>query len=116
MHKRSSRIKPEFKVEYIPTVTRYDPILDSNLEYYFASRQNRRVLRKNRIINGKNEIIDRNITKIVRSGQVSLNNSFKMPGPRKFRGRTIEMKQRRKNSSEKVRPSTVDRHEFLDYI
>lgn len=55
MHKRrNNRIKPEFKVEYIPTVTRYDPILDRNLEYYFASRQNRRVLRKNKIINAKN--------------------------------------------------------------
>lgn len=32
MHRRrNNRIKPEFKVEYIPTVTRYDPILDRNL-------------------------------------------------------------------------------------
>ena len=68
---------------------RYDPILDRNLEYYFASRQNRRVLRKNKIINGKDEIIDRNVTKIVKSGQASLNTSFKMPGPKKLRGRTI---------------------------
>lgn len=32
MHRRRiNRIKPEFKVEYIPSLARYDPILDRNL-------------------------------------------------------------------------------------
>ena len=51
-------VKPEFRVEYIPQTVSYNPIFDKNLEYYFTSKQNRSILRKNRILNKRNQIID----------------------------------------------------------
>ncbi len=63
-------------------------------------------INENRIINGKNEIIDRDLTKIVRTGQVSLNHSFRPPKSNHFRVTTIEVKPRDKDD----RPKTVDRN------
>lgn len=53
------------------------------------------------------------------SGQATLNSSFKIS--RKDRGRTLDFrnlkeKEKDRYSQEKIRPKTVDKEEFLDFI
>ena len=53
------------------------------LDYFFASKNNRRILRKTQVINGKNQILDRSLTKAVTTGLATLNTSFKIRNTKK---------------------------------
>lgn len=57
--------RPEFRVESKPEVVEYDALLDSNLNYYFSSKNNRSILRKTRVINSRNQVMDRSVNKAV---------------------------------------------------
>lgn len=77
-------------LSYTSSLGRYDAILDKNLEYYFANKHNRKVLRQHKIINGKDEIIDRKVSKIALNGDMNLNNGFTIS--RKMLGKTLDAK------------------------
>lgn len=49
--------------------------MDKHLEFYFSSKNNRRILQQNKIINRRNFIIDKNLNKKLVSGQVPLNST-----------------------------------------
>lgn len=52
MHRRkNNRVRPEFRVEYQPTIAPYAAMADKNLQYFFGVKENRKILRKNGIIN-----------------------------------------------------------------
>lgn len=87
--KSKQSTKPQFVLSFSKSNSRYDPILDKNLQYYFANKQNRKVLRQHRIINAKNEIIDKKVTKIALSGEMKLNNGFRIS--RKMLAKTIDI-------------------------
>ena len=83
--------KPEFVVESKPSTVAYNPIMDKNLEYFFSSKNNRRILRKNRVINSRNQILDRSVTQAVEKGLVSLNTTFKIRSRKQnMRNKTVE--------------------------
>lgn len=70
--------KREFKIDvHIPSFE-YEPLVDKHLEYYFASKNNRRILMKSKVINRKNEILDRSLNKLVEQGQLTIGNSFRV--------------------------------------
>ena len=75
--------KPEFIVESKPSTVAYNPIMDRNLEYFFSSKNNRRILRKTRVINSRNQVLDKSVTKAVESGLANLNATFKIRNGRK---------------------------------
>ena len=71
-------------VESKPHLTTYNPITDKNLDYFFSSKNNRRILRKTRVINSRNQVLDKNVSKAVQDGLVNLNATFKIRNKKKM--------------------------------
>lgn len=71
--------KQEFKVEPIhANKIPYNPLVDKHLEYYFASKKNREILIKTKVVNRKNEILDRDLKKMIEYGHLSISNKFRL--------------------------------------
>lgn len=69
----------QFKITPLHThAIPYDPLVDQHLEYYFSSKNNRHILLKTKVVNRKNEILDRNLTKMIEHGQLNIHNRFRL--------------------------------------
>ena len=116
MYRKKLMKKPDFKVDTRPTIS-YEPILDRHLECYFASRQKRRLLRENRIINRKGEIIDRGLSKKLERGELTLQNSFKSKNKKVVkRKKTLDQEFSLPEKYDSLRPRTVEKDEFQSYL
>ena len=49
--------------------------MDKHLEFYFSRKKNKRILQQNRIINRRNYIIDKSLTKKLVTGEVNFTNT-----------------------------------------
>lgn len=61
--------KPQFRVSPLhANKIPYNALVDKHLEYYFASKKNRNILVKTKVVNRRNEIIDRDLRKMIDLG------------------------------------------------
>lgn len=71
--------KPQFRVSPLHSnKIPYDALVDRHLEYYFSSKKNRNILVKTKVVNRKNEIIDRDLKKMIDHGELSISNKFRL--------------------------------------
>ena len=74
MHK-----KREFRVENVhEKKIPYSPLVDKHLEYFFANKNNRQILIKTKQVNRKNQIIDRDVCRLLDTGTLNVHNKFRM--------------------------------------
>lgn len=57
---------------------RYEGLVDRHLEYFFASKLNRQTLVKTKLVNRRNEIIDRTVCKVIEGEHLQIHNSFRL--------------------------------------
>ncbi len=99
--RKEFRIEP-LKKDQIP----YEGLVDRHLEYFFASKFNRQTLIKTKLVNRKNEIIDKSICKLIESDHMTIHNSFRLK--KNNSKNRYEVNKTRGNSSGK----TVGKKEF----
>ena len=104
----------DFITEHKPTLIPYNPILDKNLHYYFANRNNCKILIKNQIINHRNQLLDKSLTKAVQAGLVSLNPTFKIRHRKTNPNKT--MSNHNHSRKKKSESKGLEKEEFLEYL
>ena len=71
--------KREFRVDNIhENKIPYSALTDKHLEYFFANRKNRHILVKTKVVNRKNQILDRDICRMIDTGTLIAHNKFRM--------------------------------------
>lgn len=68
----------DFRVSPLKEGPHYEALADRHLEYFFASKHNRQALVKTRIVNRRNEIIDRDICKLFQQDAHRIASSFRL--------------------------------------
>ena len=69
----------EFRVEPLKgEQLRYEGLVDRHLEYFFASKLNRQALVKTKLVNRRNEIIDRTVCRVIEGEHLQIHNSFRL--------------------------------------
>ena len=106
--------KREFKVENIhETRIPYDGVVDKHLEYFFANKNNRHILVKNKVVNRKNQIIDRDLCHMLNSGALRISNKFRM---RKSKPSEAHRSQFQSLQSRSSLNKTVGKKEFKEFL
>ena len=81
--------------------------MDRHLEYYFSSKVNRQTLLKAKVVNRKNEIIDKSACKTIKNNQLKLANSFRLKANKTQNNRYSSLKQKAHSPSK-----TIGKKEF----
>jgi hypothetical protein len=102
----------DFRVSPLKEGQHYEALADRHLEYFFASKLNRQVLVKTRIVNRRNEIIDRDICKLFQHDGQRIANSFRLKKahPKPSRYSSINARSNDPNSK------TVGKKEFEEFL
>jgi hypothetical protein len=85
----------------------YEALVDRHLEYYFSSKVNRQTLLKAKVVNRKNEIIDRSACKTIKNNQLKLANSFRLKANKTQNNRYSSLKPKPQSPSK-----TIGKKEF----
>ena len=57
-----------FEVPLTKQEISYDPLVDRHLQYYFSNKNNRKILVKTKVVNRRNEIIDKGLARKIKQG------------------------------------------------
>lgn len=100
----------EFRVSPLKEGPHYEALADRHLEYFFASKHNRQALVKTRIVNRRNEIIDRDICKVFQQDANRIASSFRLKKTTTKANRYSSINARNQNNT--LNSKTVGKREF----
>lgn len=103
----------EFRVSPLKANSQYEALADRHLEYFFASKLNRQALIKTRIVNRRNEIIDRDIVKHLQRDPERIASSFRL---KKTASKPSRYSSINSHNTSNVINKTVGKKEFEEFL
>jgi hypothetical protein len=98
----------EFRIAPLqPSRILYEPLVDRHLEYFFASKHTRQILQKTKVVNRRNEILDRSLTRELQRGALPLSNNFRLK--KTAQGHSL-------SKHPQVLSKTVGKEEFAEFL